>query len=74
MDPSGWYSTWTARKSRPTENRNTSAYNGHFESTCHHPLVRHARYYWLLLADGHLNRRRFAAMLGWLVPLPVPTE
>jgi Transposase DDE domain group 1 len=51
-----------------------SAYNGHFESTCHHPLVRHARYYWLLLADGHLNRRRFAAMLGWLVPLPVPTE
>jgi len=27
-------------------------------------LVKHARYYWLLLAEGHLNRRRFAAMLG----------
>ena len=27
-------------------------------------LVKHARYYWLLLADGHLNWRRFGAMLG----------
>jgi len=27
-------------------------------------LVKHARYYWLLLAEGHLNRRRFGAMLG----------
>ena len=26
-------------------------------------LVKHARYYWLLLAE-HLNRRRFGAMLG----------
>ena len=26
-------------------------------------LVKHARYYWLLLAEGHLNRRRFGAML-----------
>jgi hypothetical protein len=36
-------------------------------------LVKHARYYWLLLAEGHLNRRRFAAMLGRLALLPVPT-
>jgi hypothetical protein len=50
-----------------------SAYNGHFESTCHHPLVKHARYYWLLPAEGDLNRRQFAAMLGWLALLPVPT-
>ena len=27
-------------------------------------LVKHARYYWLLLAEGHLTRRRFGAMLG----------
>jgi len=32
----------------------------------------YARYYWLLLAEGHLNRRRFAAMLGRLALLPVP--
>jgi hypothetical protein len=36
-------------------------------------LVKHARYYWLLLAEGHLNRRRFAAMLGRIALLPVPT-
>jgi hypothetical protein len=26
-------------------------------------LAKHARYYWLLLAEGHLTRGRFAAML-----------
>ena len=26
--------------------------------------VKHARYYWLLLAESHLTRRRFKAMLG----------
>jgi len=26
-------------------------------------LVKHARYYWLLLAEGHLTRRLFRAML-----------
>ena len=26
-------------------------------------LVKHARYYWLMLADGHLTRIRFAAIL-----------
>ena len=26
-------------------------------------LVKHARYYWLLLAEGHLSRRLFASML-----------
>jgi len=36
-------------------------------------LVRHARYYWLFLAEGHLNRRRFGAMLGRIARLPVPT-
>jgi hypothetical protein len=35
-------------------------------------LVKHARYYWLLLAEGHLNRRRFGAMLGRIELLPVP--
>jgi hypothetical protein len=36
-------------------------------------LVKHARYYWLPLAEGHLNRRRFGAMLGRISLLPVPT-
>jgi Transposase DDE domain group 1 len=36
-------------------------------------LVKHARYYWLLLAEGHLNRRRFGAMLDRISLLPVPT-
>jgi hypothetical protein len=36
-------------------------------------LVKHGRYYWLLLTKGHLNRRRFGAMLGRIALLPVPT-
>jgi Transposase DDE domain group 1 len=36
-------------------------------------LVRHARYYWLLLAEGHLTRRLFAAMLERIWGLAVPT-
>jgi len=35
-------------------------------------LVKHARYYWLLLAEGHLNRRRFGAMLRRIAMLPAP--
>lgn len=35
-------------------------------------LVKHARYYWLLLAEGHLNRRLSGEMLGRLEALPVP--
>ena len=36
-------------------------------------LVKHARYYWLLLAEGHLTRRVFGAILRriWALPLPV---
>jgi hypothetical protein len=34
-------------------------------------LVKHARYYWLFLAEGHLNRRRFGAM-GRIALLPLP--
>jgi hypothetical protein len=36
-------------------------------------LVKHARYYWLFLAEEHLNQRRFRAMLGRIALLPVPT-
>ena len=36
-------------------------------------LVKHARYYRLLLAEGHLARGRFAAMLRRIALLPVPT-
>jgi hypothetical protein len=35
-------------------------------------LVRHARYYWLLLAEGHLTRRVFGAILRRIWALPVP--
>ncbi len=35
-------------------------------------LVKHARYYWLLLAEGHLTRRRFGALLAsWLEPVHI---
>jgi hypothetical protein len=35
-------------------------------------LVKHARYYWLMLAEGHLTRRVFGAILRriWALPLP----
>jgi hypothetical protein len=36
-------------------------------------LIKHARYYWLLLAEGHLTRRLFGAMLRRMAALPVPT-
>ena len=35
-------------------------------------LVKHARYYWLLLAEGHLNRKLFGDMLRRIWALPVP--
>ena len=35
-------------------------------------LVKHARYYWLLLAESHLTRRLFGAMLLRIAILPVP--
>ena len=35
-------------------------------------LVKHARCYWLLLAEGHLNRRLFGDMLRRIWALPVP--
>jgi hypothetical protein len=36
-------------------------------------LIKHARYYWLQLAEGHLTRRVFSAILRriWALPLPV---
>ncbi len=36
-------------------------------------LVKHARYYWLLLAEGHLHRHLFGQMLGRISVLPVPS-
>jgi DDE family transposase len=35
-------------------------------------LVKHARCYWLLLAESHLTRRLFRAMLGRIAALPLP--
>ena len=35
-------------------------------------LIKHARYYWLLLAESHLTRRLFGAMVGRLESLPLP--
>jgi hypothetical protein len=37
-------------------------------------LIKHARYYWLLLAEGHLTRGRFAAMLRRITLLPLPAS
>jgi len=35
-------------------------------------LVKHARYYWLLLAEGHLTQRLFVAMLRRIGALSLP--
>jgi hypothetical protein len=35
-------------------------------------LVKQARYYWLLLAEGHLTRRLFGATLRRIAALPSP--
>ena len=35
-------------------------------------LIKHARYYWLLLAESHLTRRLFAGLLRKITALPVP--
>ena len=35
-------------------------------------LVKHARYYWLLLAESHLTRRLFGAVLRRIDLLPLP--
>ena len=37
-------------------------------------LVKHARYYWLMLAEGHLTRVRFAEMLRRIALLPLPAN
>jgi len=35
-------------------------------------LIKHARYYWLLLAESHLTRRLFRGMLRKIAALPPP--
>jgi hypothetical protein len=35
-------------------------------------LIKHARYYWLLLAESHLTRRLFGAMVRRIGLLSVP--
>jgi hypothetical protein len=35
-------------------------------------LVKHARYYWLLLVEGHLTKRLFGAMVRRTAALPLP--
>jgi len=35
-------------------------------------LIKHARYYWLLLAESHLTQRLFGGMLQRIVTLPSP--
>ena len=35
-------------------------------------LVKHARYYWLLLAESHLTRRLFASIVRRIELLPFP--
>ncbi len=37
-------------------------------------LVKHARYYWLMLAEGHLTRTRFTAMVRRIALLPLPAN
>jgi hypothetical protein len=37
-------------------------------------LVKHVRYYWLMLAEGHLTRGRSTAMLRRIALLPLPAN
>jgi hypothetical protein len=37
-------------------------------------LVKHARHYWLLLAESHLTRRLFGALLRRISELPLPAR
>lgn len=36
-------------------------------------MIKHARYYWLLLAESHLTRRVFGSMVRRIAALPLPT-
>ena len=36
-------------------------------------LIKHARYYWLLMAESHLTRRLFGSMMRRIEALPVLT-
>ena len=36
-------------------------------------LIKHARYYWLLLAESHLTRRLFGAMVQRIAALTIRT-
>ena len=36
-------------------------------------LIKHPRYYWLLLAESHLTRRLFGAMVRRIAALSLPT-
>jgi len=35
-------------------------------------LIKHSRYYWLLLAESHLTRRLFCGILRKITALPWP--
>ncbi len=35
-------------------------------------MIKHARYFWLLLAESHLTRRLFGSMLRRIAVLPSP--
>jgi hypothetical protein len=37
-------------------------------------LIKHPRYYWLLLAESHLTRRLFGAMVRPIAALPLPSR
>jgi hypothetical protein len=36
-------------------------------------LVKHSRYYWLMLAESHMTQRLFGSMLQRIWALPIPT-
>ena len=73
------------RHSVARSNRGSGPYKGHYQADdtailhgfrqlvkTGGGLVKHARYYWLLLAEGYPTRQRFGSMLRRIPALPLP--
>jgi hypothetical protein len=63
---------WRLALPRQIENRSLTSLQQRLVKTGGR-LIKHARYYWLLLPEGHRTRRWFGAVPGRIALLPIPT-